>query len=117
MTRTNARGQYARLAAEAHGIFTSARESTDMPKTFDCEVCMGKKNILIDKEQTGQKISFFLNRNYKTLREASDATGIALCVMSEVSRGKKPPTLETVIGLADAMNLDVTQLVVWERRD
>lgn len=42
-----------------------------------------------------------------TLRRLADASGIALGYISEIERGKKDPSLTTIMALAGALNMQV----------
>jgi transcriptional regulator with XRE-family HTH domain len=65
----------------------------------------------------GEKIRAVRERRALTLREVADRAGVSESLVSQVERNRVSPAIDTLLALADALDLDLEYLFSDYRRD
>jgi transcriptional regulator with XRE-family HTH domain len=68
-------------------------------------------------EKFGEKIRSFRERRSLTLREVADRAGVSESLVSQIERNRVSPALDTLLALADALDMDLEYLFADYRRD
>jgi transcriptional regulator with XRE-family HTH domain len=69
------------------------------------------------KYQFGEKIRAIRERRSLTLREVAEQAGVSESLVSQIERNKVSPAIDTLLALADALDLDLEYLFADYRRD
>jgi transcriptional regulator with XRE-family HTH domain len=69
------------------------------------------------KYQFGEKIRTIRERRGLTLREVALKAGVSESLVSQIERNKVSPAIDTLLALADALDLDLEYLFADYRRD
>ncbi|MDR0879001.1 MAG: XRE family transcriptional regulator [Treponema sp.] len=69
------------------------------------------------KYQFGEKIRAIRERRGLTLREVALKAGVSESLVSQIERNKVSPAIDTLLALADALDLDLEYLFADYRRD
>ncbi|MDR2393272.1 MAG: XRE family transcriptional regulator [Treponema sp.] len=67
-------------------------------------------------EKFGEKIRSFRERRSLTLREVADRAGVSESLVSQIERNRVSPALDTLLALADALDMDLAYLFTDYRR-
>jgi transcriptional regulator with XRE-family HTH domain len=65
----------------------------------------------------GEKIRAVRERRGRTLRELAEAAGVSESLVSQIERNRVSPAIDTLLALADALDLDLEYLFEDYRRD
>jgi transcriptional regulator with XRE-family HTH domain len=65
----------------------------------------------------GEKIRAVRERRGRTLREVAEAAGVSESLVSQIERNRVSPAIDTLLALADALELDMEYLFEGCRRD
>jgi transcriptional regulator with XRE-family HTH domain len=65
----------------------------------------------------GEKIRMIRERRGLTLREVADHAGVSESLVSQIERNRVSPAIDTLLALADALDLDLEYLFADFRRD
>jgi transcriptional regulator with XRE-family HTH domain len=65
----------------------------------------------------GEKIRAVRERRGRTLREVAEAAGVSESLVSQIERNRVSPAIDTLLALADALDLDLEYLFEDYRRD
>ncbi|MDR2629714.1 MAG: XRE family transcriptional regulator [Spirochaetaceae bacterium] len=65
----------------------------------------------------GEKIRTVRERRGLTLREVADQAGVSESLVSQIERNRVSPAIDTLLSLADALDLDLEYLFADYRRD
>ncbi|MDR0590060.1 MAG: XRE family transcriptional regulator [Spirochaetaceae bacterium] len=65
----------------------------------------------------GEKIRIVRERRGFTLREVADRAGVSESLVSQIERNRVSPAIDTLLSLADALDLDLEYLFADYRRD
>ncbi|MDR2740769.1 MAG: XRE family transcriptional regulator [Treponema sp.] len=65
----------------------------------------------------GEKIRAVRERRGHTLREVAEAAGVSESLVSQIERNRVSPAIDTLLALADALDLDLEYLFEDYRRD
>lgn len=76
-----------------------------------CNMIINADNI--DKK-TGLNIRLERTKRGITQGELADLSGIARSTMGIVERGEQSPTIQTLIKIANALNIDIYKLFIYE---
>ncbi|MDR1587492.1 MAG: XRE family transcriptional regulator [Treponema sp.] len=67
--------------------------------------------------QFGEKIRTVRERRSLTLREVAEKAGVSESLVSQIERNKVSPAIDTLLALADALDIDLEYLFADYRRD
>ncbi|MDR1985917.1 MAG: XRE family transcriptional regulator [Treponema sp.] len=67
-------------------------------------------------EKFGEKIRAFRERRSLTLREVADRAGVSESLVSQIERNRVSPALDTLLALAEALDMDLEYLFADYRR-
>ncbi|MDR0628268.1 MAG: helix-turn-helix domain-containing protein [Treponema sp.] len=67
-------------------------------------------------EPFGEKIRAFRERRSLTLREVADRAGVSESLVSQIERNRVSPALDTLLALAEALDMDLAYLFADYRR-
>ena len=65
----------------------------------------------------GEKIRAVRERRGRTLRDVADKAGVSESLVSQIERNKVSPAIDTLLALADALDIDLEYLFLDYRRD
>jgi len=69
------------------------------------------------KYQFGEKIRSVRERRSLTLREVAEKAGVSESLVSQIERNRVSPAIETLLALADALDIDLEYLFADMKRD
>jgi transcriptional regulator with XRE-family HTH domain len=69
------------------------------------------------KYRFGEKIRTVRERRSLTLREVADRAGVSESLVSQIERNRVSPAIDTLLALADALDIDLEYLFADFRRD
>ena len=69
------------------------------------------------KYQFGEKIRSVRERRSLTLREVAERAGVSESLVSQIERNRVSPAIETLLALADALDIDLEYLFADLKRD
>ncbi|MCK5055993.1 MAG: helix-turn-helix transcriptional regulator [Candidatus Aminicenantes bacterium] len=70
--------------------------------------------VIIDTEETGQRLKYFRNSRDITISELSAKTGLSKGMISETETGKNKPSPNLMLALLNIYNLDLNWLLTGE---
>jgi len=73
-----------------------------------------KSKVIIDIEETGQRLKYFRNTRNITISELSAKTGLSKGMISETETGKNKPSPNLMLALLNIYNLNLNWLLTGE---
>ena len=74
-------------------------------------------NNMFDKKLFGQKVKYYRNKQGLTLDNLSEKAGIGLNYLADIKQGRHVPTLKTIIGIVNSLDVTYTALTSNQTED
>ncbi len=75
------------------------------------------KKTVIDREETGRKIQHVMEAHGHTIRSLSAEMGLTYQAVHYYLSGKKMPTLDNIVSMAEILHVKVDDLLATKREE